>query len=407
MSGLHIGPILRSLGRKKARSLLTVSMTVLTFAVVVNCLLFISAQQEKLNLRSGVDDAHLVFLSVSNFDAAIEDSAQVINRIQQDLELLRNTPGVVDATSTRFQPWRGGGSSATNRRVGEKDMEPVRAQVYSAGPELARTLNISIAGQALVASEMNNDDVGLTADRPASAVVSRKFAEEIFPGTDDALGKLFVMGTRYTMRVVGIIDEFYNPYAWNIEEKVVFYPGFQGNAVQSTFLVRVDDQRLQNLAGIEEALLKDSPLRGIQTRTIPETRRRYEVNERMTARVLSVVIGLMVFITSVSIMGLTAASVASRRREIGTRRALGATRLAVMRHFLAENIILTGIGLTLGVVAAYGLNIALVDSMGVPRLAWPWVVLPAIIVAVVNAVAAWQPARRASAIPPAIATKAV
>ena len=411
MSNLHIGPILRSLTKNKARSLLTLSMTVLTFAVVVNCLLSIAEQQQKLQQRSGFDDQHLVYLELSNFDPALTERPQVLDRIQADLEILRRTPGVVSAMSTRFKPWRGGGSSATAQRFdqgGAAAATDVRTQVYSAGPSLASTLGVpGLIGSALPSEQMADEALGRSTDRPGNVVVSRKFAETLF-GDEDPLGKLFLLGGRaYTMRVVGLIDEFYNPYAWNIEQRVVFFPGYAGNADGSSFLVRVDDRRLRDLAGLEEALLTDHPLRGIKLSTIPETRRRLQTNERMTIRVLPVVIGLMIFMTAVSIVGLTAASVASRRREIGTRRALGATRLQVARHFLVENALLTAAGLMIGVAVAFGLNIALVNAMGVPKLTWSWVAVPAVLVAAVNTFVAWPLAWRASGIPPAEATKAV
>ncbi len=406
MIDLHTGPILRSLARNKARSVLTLSMTVLTFAVVVNSILLIRAQQEELRIESGFDDEHLIYLQLSNFDPTITTKEQVTDRIKKDLEILRRTLGVISATSTRFQPWRGGGSSGTAVRFGDGNRQRVRTQIYSAGPELPQTLGIdTIVGRTLSADDLDNAESGEDPERPVGVVVSRRFADELYPN-QAPLGKLFTFGERYTLRIDGIIERFYNPYAWNIEEKVVFYAGYTGTLAFSSFLLRVDDQRLRSLAGIEEALLDDSPQRGINLSTIPETRIQLQATERMTASVLTVVIGLMVFITAVSIIGLTAASVASRRREIGTRRALGATRRQVLTHFLLENAFLTLGGIGIGIFAAYALNVALVDSLGVPQLTIPWVVIPAVLVTAVNVLAAWQPAARASRIAPAVATKA-
>ena len=81
-------------------------------------------------------------------------------------------------------------------------------------------------------------------------------------------------------------------------------------------------------------------------------------------RILSIVIFLLIFVTSLGIVGLTSFSVAERTRQIGTRRALGAQRKDILRYFLLENWIVTTMGLTLGILLAYGLNVALVSRVG-------------------------------------------
>jgi len=406
MTNLHLAPIFRSLRRNKARSLLTLSMTVLTFAVVVNSLMLILDQQKQLTRESGFDDRHLVSLRLDNFNPNIREDEQVQDRIKRDLELLRNTPGVVDVLSTRFRPWQGGGSSSSFTRPGHEDMEPVRAQYYSAGPRLANTLGIDVTGTPLPADQMYDETVGEDQNAPAEVVITRKFADEIFPG-EDPHGQLITWSGKWFVRVVGVIDDFYNPYAWELGEKALFYPGYAGDADVSSFLVRVDDGLLGELARLETVLLNDSPQRAVRLETVPEIRDRFQATQRLIKRVLSVVIALMIFITAVSIIGLTSSSVAARRREIGTRRALGATRWEILRHLLLENAALTAVGLAVGTAAAIGLNVMLVNAADVPKLTVPWVVIPAAIVAAINVLAAWQPARRASRIPPAIATKAL
>lgn len=406
MTNLHLAPIARSLARNKARSILTLSMTVLTFAVVVNSLMLIRDQQAQLTRESGFDDRHLVAIKVDNFDSSIDDDEQVIDRIKQDLEILQNTPGVIDAMSTSFRPWQGGGSSSTFTSPDVKDMEPVRAQFYAAGPNLANTLGGNATGAPLSVDQMYDKKAGEDPGAPADVVITRKLADEVFPGQDPH-GKIITWSGKWFVRVVGVLDEFYNPYAWNIEERALFYPGYAGNSDSAQFLVRVDDALLGELARLEEVLLADNPQRGIRLDTVPEIREGFQANERLIARVLSIVIGLMVFITAVSIIGLTASSVAARRREIGTRRALGATRWEILRHFLLENAALTTLGLALGTGAAIGLNVLLVNAADVPRLTVPWVAVPAVAIAAVNVLAALQPARRASRVPPALATKAL
>ena len=73
-----------------------------------------------------------------------------------------------------------------------------------------------------------------------------------------------------------------------------------------------------------------------------------------TVRLLGGLSVLLVVVTSLGIIGLTSFSVTQRTHEIGTRRALGATRPAILRYFLVENWIVTSSGWSWACVLTYG-----------------------------------------------------
>ena len=72
---------------------------------------------------------------------------------------------------------------------------------------------------------------------------------------------------------------------------------------------------------------------------------------------MSAVIVLLLFVTALGMVGLAWLSVTERTRQIGTRRALGATRSNIVNHFLVENWLITTAGLVVGAGAAFALNI--------------------------------------------------
>ncbi len=119
---------------------------------------------------------------------------------------------------------------------------------------------------------------------------------------------------------------------------------------------------------------------------------------------MSIVIALIVIVTGLGIVGVTSFTVTERRKQIGTRRALGATKGAVLRYFLLENWIVTNAGLILGVVAAYGLNILLVSKAGGAKLDWRFVVVAIALLWVQGIIATLVPALRAARFSPVIAT---
>ena len=112
-------------------------------------------------------------------------------------------------------------------------------------------------------------------------------------------------------------------------------------------------------------------------------------------------------VTSLGIVGLTSSSVTQRIRQIGTRRALGATKVDILRYFLIENWIITGFGLVFGVGLTYGLNYALVKIADVPKMDTGLLIAGVLMLWLTGVLAALVPAIRATSVAPEIATRTV
>ena len=98
---------------------------------------------------------------------------------------------------------------------------------------------------------------------------------------------------------------------------------------------------------------------------------------------------------------------AQRTRQIGIRRALGATRGDILRYFQVENFILATLGIVLGMVLAYAINLWLMHKYQVARLPGEFLPVGAVVLWLLGQVAVLGPAMRAAMIPPAIATRSV
>lgn len=133
-------------------------------------------------------------------------------------------------------------------------------------------------------------------------------------------------------------------------------------------------------------------------RTMDETRERsYEGNSALV-NILTTSIVILVAITTLGVAGLTSFNVTRRTKQIGTRRALGASRKAILRYFLAENVLFTGIGVVLGALVGLGLNIAMVNAFSIPRFEWYLVPSAMATMLLIGQFAVLVPARRAAAI---------
>ena len=99
-------------------------------------------------------------------------------------------------------------------------------------------------------------------------------------------------------------------------------------------------------------------------------------------------------------------SLAKRRtRQIGIRRALGATKAAIVRYFMLENFLVSTVGIVVGAILAVGLNILMVQQFALTPLAWYVIPLAMLALWIVGQVAVVGPAKRAGNISPAIATR--
>lgn len=124
-------------------------------------------------------------------------------------------------------------------------------------------------------------------------------------------------------------------------------------------------------------------------------------------KVLTALMVLAIAMGIGGVFGLTSFWVRQRRRQIGMRRALGATRSDIRRYFQIENLLIVSGGVLLGLVLTYALNFALMLHFGVPRLPIGYFAIGALSLWLIGQIAVLGPAFRAAAAPPVVATRSV
>lgn len=422
---MEFGPILRAMRRNKTRVGLIVFEIALTLAIVANCVTMIADARTKMVRPSGFDDLNIVRATSQPFDKAFREDGYLDNSLREDLEALRAMPGMKAVTNTNFLPWQGGGSSTELRAQGAKG-EPFRTQIYNADQGTFDVLGVRITqGRGFTKEEVEAEAIRLrklfnttrpsgTDGRPAEkitqdVVISEAYGKLVWGEGQPMLGRILEDDDGDMYRVVGTIDQFYNPYGWPIHEYVVFFPysrrSYEGGA---PYLVRTEPGQTAAVAkALQEKLVALNGGRNVTVKALEETKDQFFAGQKIVVTMMTSVIVLLVFITSLGIVGLTSFSVAERTRQIGTRRALGARRTDILRHFLLENWLITTMGLALGAALAYGLNIGLVSVAAGVKMSG-WLVAGGVVLLWAAGVAATlAPALRASRISPAIATRNV
>jgi putative ABC transport system permease protein len=403
---MEFGPIFRSLLRNRARVILIVAEVALTLAIVANCLSLILDTRAQLARPSGFDDEHLVAIQSNPFDDHLRDPKVLNQLVDQDRRVLKAVPGVRAVAHTTLRPWETSGQITAVRIPGDRG-EPLRTQLALSDPGLFETLGISIAqGRGFTEAEYDHG-ADAQPDEVQPAVVSQALADRLYPG-GGAVGKpVSTPDETSHYQIVGIVDRFYNPFGDSSKE-VMFLPS---RAVSfdrgSYYLVRTQGDPAPLVPQLEKALLGSEKGRFLRTRTLVENREEFHGRDRMLVASLNGVMALLVLVTALGIVGLTSFSVAERQRQIGTRRALGAHRMAIVRHFLLENWMVTSFGVALGAALAYGLNFGLVTWVAGARLSPGVVAVGALALWAIGLGAALGPALRGSRVAPAIATRNV
>jgi putative ABC transport system permease protein len=114
---------------------------------------------------------------------------------------------------------------------------------------------------------------------------------------------------------------------------------------------------------------------------------------------------ILVMITGLGTAGLVSFLVGQRQKQIGIRRAMGATRPDVVRYFLLENSILTWTGLILGGILTLVITYVLTDNAGENIMQIEYLFMVAAGLWLVNLASVYVPARRAAKVDPAIVTR--
>lgn len=233
-------------------------------------------------------------------------------------------------------------------------------------------------------------------------------AERLFPG-QDAIGKEFYSWGERPIRIVGVVETLALPNDDNgsVTATMLFPVREDSNGIN--YVIRTDPaQRRQVLDAAVAALKQIDPERvAVNSDLLSDLRERYYREDRAMAMLLVVVCIALLVVTALGIVGLASFWVQQRNKQIGIRRALGATRRQILRYFQVENFLLATIGIVLGMLLAYGLNQLLMSRYELGRLPLAYLPVGAVVLWLLGQIAVYWPARRAASVPPAVATRSI
>ncbi|HET6554954.1 MAG TPA: FtsX-like permease family protein [Dyella sp.] len=410
---LQIKPILAALKRHKAGTILIAMQIALTLAIVCNALFIIQQRIERISRPSGMVETDL--MAIQNRFVGVDDFKGGGTLSRADVQALRQLPGVQDAISVNSYPLRGGGWS-TGVRLNADDKKPKgHTTLYFVDDHALATMGARlIAGRNFRADEISDADPQAVGD-PAVVIVSKAMADKMYPD-GSALGKPIYLGdSKKPSTIIGIVAQLIVPWngTWadNFFENAVLEP-FLLTGSYTNYLIRTKPGQLQDvMKSAPAALTKVNRMRVIPSergvRSYAMVRDVATKGDRGMAILMGVVCLVLLAITAAGIVGLTSFWVGQRRKQIGVRRALGATQRDILSYFLTENLLIGTAGVVIGALMAVGMNLWLVTQFEMARLSLLYVLVGVVVLLLLGQGAVLAPAVRASRVPPVEATRSV
>ncbi|GIU47301.1 ABC transporter permease [Shewanella algidipiscicola] len=398
---LNIKPIVSSLLRSKSGPILLLMQIILSVAIVANASFIINERLTMMQRDSGIAEQEILTFAIYNFDPSIDATLQ--NKVDQ--RILRSLPNVKAAASTNMLPLSGSGWSTTLNLGPDPETAKSTPQVamYMGTEHTLETFGVTLVeGRNFYADEIT-DDVN---SPNILLLITKALADEVWPN-ESAVGKTLWAGRDVQVTVIGVVDKMQG--AWvdssDLEYSIIQNVDYSGNS----YMVRAEPKHHEALQQqILDALMTENPNRVIDNfQSIAVVKENSYRDHELMVTVLSMMVVLLLLITSLGLTGMVMFNIQRRTKQIGTRRALGATKGDILSLFLTENYIICIVGGLIGGVLAVLLGQQLMQHYDLPQLNLIYPVLTVVGMLLVTTVAVILPARKAANISPAMATRSV
>lgn len=412
---MTIHPIVSALRHHKAGALLIALQIALSLAIICNALFIIRARFDGMSRPTGIAENDLLFVASSNpgLDANTDvGKASIDASVKADITALRQLPDVEDAYETNSLPltgvtWTLGAGLKPGMNI------DTLVSLYDSDEHTLPTLGLQlIAGRNFQSDEIGGGSL-LDAVQPPVVIITKPLADKLFPH-GDALGKqIYFSNATKPSTIIGIVSRLQSAAANGATDNMVWNSALIPKRLIASsryYVIRTKPGRqLSAMKNAPDALYLQDPERVIPdgttgssagVRTFEQIRSEAYRSDRRLALLMGAISVILLAVTAAGIAGLSSFWVGQRRRQIGVRRAFGATRHDILSYFLIENALISGTGIVAGVLLAFEFNGWMITRFELARLSWVYVLIGAVALLVLSQAAALAPALRASQVAP-------
>jgi predicted permease len=429
-TGPRISAALASLGRTASvsrdrlhtRSVLIVVQVAIALVLLVSAGLMIRTFDALRTVQPGFSDPEHLQIMRMFFSAQKVAEAERATRLQNDIQdKLSAVPGVTSAAFGSAMPMEGFASNlgVVNSGVVRPDDRPdqmsetLPPRLFKyASPGFFKTAGTRVlAGREITWTEV----YGL---RPV-VMISESLARELWGTPAAAIGKHLRQGPGMPgHEVIGVVEDVRENGLDQPAAATVYWPTMSGYLNQTvagpttirqvTFVVRSTRAATEGfLNQLRQAVWSVDSSQPVTPRTMREVYDRSLARTSFTLVMLAIAASMALLLGVVGIYGVIAYAVSQRRRELGIRAALGAQRRELTGMFVRHSLLLSSIGVVIGLVAAAALTRLMSTLLyGITPLDPVTYVAVPLVLVIGTLLASYLPARRAASVNPVEALRA-
>ena len=389
--------------RNRLRSLLVIAEIALSLVLLVGAGLMIRSFVQLIRSDLGVRASNVLTMELSIPRVKYPEEQQRVNFYQELIGRIQNLPGVTHAAAVNYVPMGRSSSSANFRVDGQpappKGKEPL-ADYRVITPRYFEAIGTPVR-QGRVFTEQ--DKKGST----PVVIINEQLARRYFPA-GDALGKRLVISEEDgPLEIVGIAADVKDEDLDEEAEMTIYRPFVQEPWWSMALVVRTNSEPTQFATLIRNevrAVDAEQPVYNIKTME-------QIVDESISAKRLAMtMLGFFAFgallLAAIGIYAVMSYAVTSRSHEIGIRMALGAQPGDILRLIIGQGLMLTLIGVVLGLMGAFAMTRAMTEILYGVKATDPLTFGGiSLLLSLVAFIACYLPARRATRVDPMIALR--
>jgi putative ABC transport system permease protein len=393
---------------RRLRSVLVVSEVALSLVLLISAGLMIRSFVNLLEVNPGFKTANILTARTSLSPQKYKEDGEVLAFYNSVVERVKALPGVQGVGLVSNLPMGGGDRSGGFIIEGRPAPNPAEVPIASiriASSDYFRTLGIPLTSGRFFTEQ---DTLG----KPEVVIINEALARKHWPN-EDPIGKRIKNPAQPGLpeppwlSVVGVVGDIKHGTLTALPKPQLYFNFLQSPARNLSFVINTTSEPLSLGPAVRAQVLsvdKDQPLADV--RSLDQIISDSLYVNRLSMVLLSILAGVALMLATVGIYGVMSYAVLQRTQELGIRMALGAQPRAILKLVLKQGLILTLIGIAIGLLAAFAatrLMTGLVFGVGVSD---PTIFLAvSLLMVAVAFVATYIPARRATKVDPLIALR--
>jgi putative ABC transport system permease protein len=390
-------------GSRVVRNLFVVAEIALALVLLVGAGLMLRSFFQLHQVKTGFDTDNVLTMRVQLPIAKYPQPQQRAGFFKRAQERLAALPGVKSVGAISYLPLTGLASSTVFNLASQPELPPSE----SPGTEVRIITPGYFGAMGIPLLKGRTFDERDGADSRV-LVINETLARKFFPG-QDPIGQRLIINwePKVADEIVGVVGDVKETALQEEPNPAIYWPHPREPYQFMNFVLRaaIDPAHLSAAATKEiHALDPDQPVADI--RALDQVVAKSIARPRFNALLLASFAGVALILASVGIYGVMNYSATQRTHEVGIRMALGATRADIMRLVVGNGMLLTLIGIGIGVAASLMLTRVMASLLfGVTATDVPTFLGVSVVLAAVALIANYIPARRATRVDPVIALR--